>query len=146
MKEQICVIGGGRWGENHIRTLYEMGNLAAVVEPDEHLLQELEEKYGMLGLTSLEEALEKAYDGYVVSSSAETHYEIGKRILERGYPCLIEKPMTMNSGEAEELVRIAREHHANFMVNRGHLSRGSLRQSRHRHGQQPHCNHHRNRF
>ena len=63
MKEQICVIGGGRWGENHIRTLYEMGNLAAVVEPDEHRLQELEEKYGMLGLTSLEEALEKAFDG-----------------------------------------------------------------------------------
>ena len=116
MKEQICVIGGGRWGENHIRTLYEMGNLAAVVEPDEHRLQELEEKYGMLGLTSLEEALEKAFDGYVVSSSAETHYEIGKQILERGYSCLIEKPMTMNSREAEELVRIAREHRANFMV------------------------------
>ena len=32
MDKQICVIGGGRWGENHIRTLREMGNLGAVVE------------------------------------------------------------------------------------------------------------------
>ena len=116
MKEKICVIGGGRWGENHIRTLYEMGNLAAVVEPNENRLQELKEKYGMTALTSLEEALENSFDGYVVSSSAETHYEIGKRILERGFPCLIEKPMTMNSREAEDLVQTAREHHANFMV------------------------------
>ena len=25
--EKICVIGGGRWGQNHIKTLFEMGNL-----------------------------------------------------------------------------------------------------------------------
>ena len=44
MKEQICVIGGGRWGENHIRTLKEMGNLGAVVDVSETRLAELKEK------------------------------------------------------------------------------------------------------
>ena len=116
MQKKICVIGGGRWGENHIRTLHEMGALGAVVEPNENRLQELKEKYGMTALTSLEEALDNSFDGYVVSSSAETHYEIGKRILEKGFPCLIEKPMTIDPDQAKELVEIAKEHNANFMV------------------------------
>ena len=31
--KKICVVGAGRWGKNHIRTLYEMGCLSAIVEP-----------------------------------------------------------------------------------------------------------------
>ena len=42
--KQICVIGGGRWGENHIRTLHEMGNLGAVVDLNALRLQELKTK------------------------------------------------------------------------------------------------------
>ena len=42
--KKICVIGGGRWGENHIRTLKEMGNLGAVVDVSERRLAELKEK------------------------------------------------------------------------------------------------------
>ena len=45
--KRICVIGGGRWGENHIRTLYELGNLGAVVDISEARLVELKEKFGM---------------------------------------------------------------------------------------------------
>ena len=41
MSKQICVIGGGRWGENHIRTLHEMGNLGAVVDLNAQRLREL---------------------------------------------------------------------------------------------------------
>jgi predicted dehydrogenase len=32
--KKICVVGGGRWGQNHIKTLFEMGNLAGIVEAD----------------------------------------------------------------------------------------------------------------
>ena len=44
MSKKICVIGGGRWGENHIRTLHEMGNLGAVVDMNAARLAELKEK------------------------------------------------------------------------------------------------------
>ena len=40
MKRNICVIGGGRWGKNHIRTLAGLGCLAAVVEADAGRLKE----------------------------------------------------------------------------------------------------------
>ena len=116
MNKQICVIGGGRWGENHIRTLHEMGNLGAVVDMNAARLEELKEKYGMAIYNDLDEAIRRGYDGYVVSTSAETHYEIGKKLLGLGLPTLIEKPMTMRIEESEELVEIARRTGANFMV------------------------------
>ena len=116
MKKQICVIGGGRWGENHIRTLHEMGNLGAVVDMNAVRLEELKEKYGMATYTDLDEAIAHGYDGYVVSTSAETHYAIGKKLLSLGLPTLIEKPMTMHIEESKELVEIAEKTAANFMV------------------------------
>ncbi len=116
MSKKICVIGGGRWGENHIRTLAEMGNLGAVVDVSEERLAELKEKYGMDTYTDLDAAISHGYDGYDVVTSAETHFEIGKKILSLGFPCIIEKPMTMKIEESAELVKIAKEHNANFMV------------------------------
>ena len=116
MGKQICVIGGGHWGENHIRTLHEMGNLGAVVDMNVARLEELKEKYGMEIYTDLDAAIAHGYDGYVVSTSAETHYEIGKKLLGKGLATLIEKPMTMNIEESKELVEIAEQTGASFMV------------------------------
>ena len=116
MSKQICVIGGGRWGENHIRTLHEMGNLGAVVDKNEARLEELKEKYGMAVFTDLDEAIARGYGGYVVSTAAETHYEIGKKLLGLGLATLIEKPMTIRIEESKELVEIAEKSGANFMV------------------------------
>ena len=116
MNKKICVIGGGRWGENHIRTLYEMGCLGAVVDIDAARLAELKVKYGVETYTDLDEAIARGYDGYVVSTSAETHYAIGKKLLSRGLATLIEKPMTMRIEESKELVEIAEKSGACFMV------------------------------
>ena len=104
MNKQICVIGGGRWGENHIRTLHEMGSLGAVVDMNASRLEELKAKYGMATYTDLDVAISHGYDGYVVSTSAETHYAIGKKLLGLGLATLIEKPMTMHIEESKELV------------------------------------------
>lgn len=114
--KQICVIGAGAWGENHVRTLNELCCLGAVVDMREARLQELKEKYNTTTYTNLDDAIAHGYDGYVVSSSAETHYEIGKKLLSQGLSVLIEKPMTMTVEEAKELVEIAEANNANFMV------------------------------
>lgn len=114
--KKICVIGAGKWGENHIRTLFELGNLGAIVDTYEPRLLELKEKYPVDVYTDLNQAITHGYDGYDVVTSAETHYEIGKKLLSLGLPVIIEKPMTMKIEESEELVKIAEEHNANFMV------------------------------
>lgn len=116
MGKKICVIGGGAWGENHIRTLKEMGCLAAVMDKNESRLRELAEKYETQVFSSLDEAIDCRFDGYVVSSSAETHYDIGRRLLSAGLPCLIEKPMTIELEQSRQLVELAKEKNVPFMV------------------------------
>ena len=40
MNRKICVVGGGRWGKNHIRTLNDMGNFGGIVETNQETYQE----------------------------------------------------------------------------------------------------------
>ena len=43
---KICVIGAGRWGKNHIRTLFELGALGGVVESDAQHRNKINELLG----------------------------------------------------------------------------------------------------
>lgn len=116
MDKKICVIGGGAWGENIIRTLFELGTLAAVVEPGDERREYLTEKYCCVGYAAVEDAIERRYDGYVVSAPAELHYEIGYKTISAGLPTIIEKPLTLNSQDALRLVKLAEEKNVPFMV------------------------------
>lgn len=119
MRSAICVIGGGRWGENHARTLHEMGCLGGIVETRRARLEELLERYPAEGFNELEGALRRGFDGYVLATPAETHYPLGKRLLERGKNVLIEKPMALCSRHSGELLQLARRRGCRLMV--GHL-------------------------
>jgi len=119
VNRKICVIGGGRWGQNHIRTLFQMGNLAGIVEANEQRLDELLSQYPVQGFTGLDDAIIQGFDGYILATPAETHYPVGKKLLEQGFNVLIEKPMTLCSQHSKELVEIAERTNARLMV--GHL-------------------------
>jgi len=117
--KRICVIGGGRWGRNHIKTLSQMGALAAVVEKDGLRLKALTEEFKVKGYAVLEDAIRDGYDGYTVAVPAPLHYETAKKLLLAGQNVLVEKPFTLVSTEAAELVSIARKMNVRLMV--GHL-------------------------
>lgn len=120
MKKNICVIGAGRWGQNHIKTLAQMNYLAAIVEENQNKIKELTSVYPQIYFCkNLEEAIANRYDAYVVATPAETHYSIGKALLQKGLHVLIEKPMTLHSKESQELVDIATQTGATLMV--GHV-------------------------
>jgi len=118
--KKLCVIGGGRWGQNHIKTLSQLGHLAAIAETNPARLKELLELYpGIQGFCDVGKAIESNFDGYIVATPAETHYEIGKKILEKGLHVMIEKPMTLHSEQSKELMEIAARTGAHLMV--GHI-------------------------
>ncbi|NLJ82757.1 MAG: Gfo/Idh/MocA family oxidoreductase [Bacteroidales bacterium] len=120
MNKNICVVGAGRWGQNHIRTLAQMNCLAAIVEENQNKIKELASLYPQVYFCkNLEEAIENRYDAYVVATPAETHYRIGKALLQKGLHVLIEKPMTLYSKESQELVDIASQTGSTLMV--GHV-------------------------
>lgn len=117
--KNICVIGGGRWGENHIRTLFEMGNLGGIVEANPKRLHELLEQYPVKGFQDVEMALKEDFDGFTIAAPAPLHYDIAKLLLEHGKSVLVEKPMTLSSETSLELVELAKAKGAQLMV--GHV-------------------------
>ena len=120
MEKRICVVGGGRWGKNHIKTLAGMGCLAAIVESNPEKLNGFLSQYPFVkGYASIDEAIAGRYDGYTVAVPAELHFNIGKKLLEQGLNVLMEKPMTMTVQEAEQLVETAQKNDARLMV--GHV-------------------------
>lgn len=117
--KRICVVGGGRWGKNHIKTLSGIGALAAIVEKDAARLKSLTEEFGVPGYTDVEDAMAAGFDGYTVAVPAGLHYETARKLILGGNSLMVEKPFTLASGEAEELVRLAEEKNVRLMV--GHV-------------------------
>lgn len=118
--KKICVMGGGSWGKNHVKTLYKMGNLGGIVENNPQRLNEVVEKYKPVkGHSCISDALECSYDGYIIATPAETHFTFGKILLEQKQNVLIEKPLSLCSSDSLNLVRISEQYNSKLMV--GHL-------------------------
>ena len=120
MGKKICVIGAGYWGKNHIKTLESLNALGGIVEINKNILESFLNIYPKIqGHPSIEDALQEDYDGYIVATPAQTHFEIAKLLIERNKNVLIEKPMTLSIKESEELVSLVNENKVSAMV--GHV-------------------------
>ena len=118
--KKICVVGAGKWGMNHINTLSELNCLGGIVEHNKNNIKDISKQFpGIPIFLELEDTFKIQFDGYVVSTPAETHYDIAKHIINNGFSVLIEKPMTLNSIEAKELLELSNKNNVNVMV--GHL-------------------------
>lgn len=120
-QKKVCVVGAGYWGKNHVRTLDELGCLGGIVDADKNLLKKFRNDYPYILIhDNLEETLSKNfYDGYVVATPAETHFDIAKKIINNSKHILIEKPLTLSIEHATYLVDLANKNNINLMV--GHL-------------------------
>ncbi len=120
MTKRICVIGGGKWGRNHVRTLAEIGALGGLVEPDADRRAALAAAFeGLQTFETLGDALSEPFDGYTVATPAASHFDIACQLIDAGKPLLVEKPITLRAADATELVRRAQAKNVPLMV--GHL-------------------------
>ncbi|WP_092275495.1 Gfo/Idh/MocA family protein [Brevibacillus centrosporus] len=118
--EKVIVVGAGHWGINHVKTFYELGALAGVVESNLSSHVELLKNFPGISLfSSLEEGLKKEANGVVIATPAHTHYALAEQAMLAGKDVLVEKPMTLSYSEAESLVEIAKKTGRILMV--GHL-------------------------
>ena len=118
--KKIIVVGGGRWGTNHIRTLIQLDSFAGVVEPDlENQNKLVNEFLGITIYNNLEESFSSDPDGYIVATPPTTHFDIGTFIINKGKPVLIEKPLTLDYVSSKKLVDLAKQKKVNLMV--GHV-------------------------
>lgn len=111
MKKQvrICMIGAGRVGKLHAGTLKRYvpdGEVVALVDPAEAILQETGDQFGIDGrFASLEAALDKAkFDAVIITTPTFTHRQLALLAAEQGKHVFLEKPMAMNLQECDDII------------------------------------------
>ena len=121
----IAVVGVGRMGRHHARTLAKIlqANLVGVVDGDADRASAAAAEYGTTPYPSVAALLEAhpALPAAVVAVPTAYHANAAQSLLERGIACLIEKPLAGSSAQAKALSDFATEHNALLQV--GHTER-----------------------
>jgi len=119
-KAKICVVGAGWWAQGwHIPQLCRNADveLVGIVEPNPNptsamanleSTDELVARYGVPVFNDIDDFLSTGIesDGFIICTSHETHYAIGRKLIHINKHILIEKPITVNLEEAIELDRL----------------------------------------
>lgn len=121
-KVNISLIGVGRMGQFHLNVINQINsiNLTGIYDADEKHLNEISRKYNLNSFVSLEEAIDKC-DAVIIASPTKFHFDIAKKSVQKGKHVLVEKPMTENYTQAQELEEIVKEKNIIFQV--GHVER-----------------------
>jgi len=118
--KNICVVGAGRWGMNHVRTLNELDSLGAVIDKDKSILDLIVEEYpDCKTYQKLTDIIIKEYDGFIIATNPSSHYTLANRIILGGKPVLVEKPLTLDYKSSIALCNLAKKMNVNLMV--GHV-------------------------
>jgi UDP-2-acetamido-3-amino-2,3-dideoxy-glucuronate N-acetyltransferase len=122
-KIKVAIIGAGRWGFNHVKTAAEILNPASIIICDssnKSLKKVNEFKPDIITTNNIDDVTaDNKINAVIVASPAETHYSIAKRMLKAGKNVLVEKPITLNTTDAEELLNISSTLKLKLMV--GHI-------------------------
>lgn len=117
---RVLLIGCGRAAQDHLKAIAyfeKRGHLAleGLVDRDESALAEaLRSRPPHLprpaAARDLEDLLEdRTFDLAVIATPPLTHASLGRKALEAGAHLIVEKPLTLDVREAEELIALARE-------------------------------------
>jgi predicted dehydrogenase len=119
-KLKVGAVGYGYWGPNLIRNFVELpgSELYAVADLDEARLKHVQERYPQIKLVTrnYEDLFNCGLDAVVVATPPHTHHRIVRNCLEHGLHVLVEKPLTLKSADACDLIRIAEEQRRVLMV------------------------------
>ena len=114
-----AVIGAGDWGKNIVRKFHECEALAAVAETNTEKANQIQSDYNVPIRTFDEIIHDDQIKAIALTSPAITHYELALQVIEQGKHLFIEKPITLNHQEAEDLTAKARAKNITLMA--GHL-------------------------
>lgn len=118
----IGVIGVGHLGEYHVKHLktIEKSKLIGIFDSNSKRASIISKRYGVDNFNSQSELIEKC-DAISIVTPTESHYKIAKTILKYGKHVFVEKPITANVRDANELIDLAIKRRLILQV--GHIER-----------------------
>ena len=125
----VAVVGVGAFGRNHARIYHQLQQqgaairLVAVVDADVERADAVAKEYGTRAFGSVEQLITTHNEVQAASVAVPTrdHLKTARLLLEAGVDVLIEKPLAASLHDAEELIRLVRQHGRIAQV--GHLER-----------------------
>jgi len=124
-KVKVAVLGTGSLGQHHARIYAELAaagqvELTGIYDAHAETARKIAEKHKLRVFGSIAEAA-AASDALNIVTPTITHFEIARQLLAQGKHVLVEKPMTDDTTQAAELVKLATE--KNCVLQVGHVER-----------------------
>jgi predicted dehydrogenase len=124
-KVKVAVLGTGSLGQHHVRIYSELQTaglveFTGVFDANADTAKKLAAKHNAKLFNSIAEAA-AASDALNIVTPTTTHFEIARQLLAQGKHVLVEKPMTDDTEQAAELVRLAQQ--KNCVLQVGHVER-----------------------
>jgi len=121
-KIRVGVVGVGHLGKFHVEKYSRMPEVELVGAADIHpeRLESLVRQYQLQGFSDYRDLIPKIEAASIVVPTS-LHAAIARDFLKHGIHVLVEKPITEQVSEAEELIALAENHHCLLQV--GHLER-----------------------
>ncbi len=113
------LIGCGRIAQSHLEAVAasDAARLTAIVEPRAEAGSAAAEEYRCrLFEDSRDPEITDLVDAVIICTPPNLHHEIARHFLEDGVHVFCEKPLTLRSEEAEELVALAQERRLKLMM------------------------------
>ncbi|XOV94099.1 MAG: Gfo/Idh/MocA family protein [Bacteroidota bacterium] len=137
--QNVAIVGFGFMGMTHAAAILKQKELRLVAIVDKGLdgiTQKLSTKTGNFTIEGIDPGVLAAVNKYSdigecvhneqidavhICVHTDLHYSMARELLDAGYHVFLEKPMTLNIEEGQELVDLAHKHQQVFMV--GHVVR-----------------------
>lgn len=116
---RVAHVGCGYWGKNLARNFAELGVLAAVVDGDAATAERVAAATGARSASLDEVLVDPAIAAISIATPAETHFSVAMRAIEAGKHVFVEKPLSLDTAEAEQMIAAAAARERRLMV--GHL-------------------------
>ena len=125
----VAVVGVGAFGRNHARVYHQLQQqtgkvrLVGVMDPDTTRADAIAREFGCKAFGSIDQMLTTHSEIQAASVAVPTvlHLDVARSLMESGVDVLIEKPLASTLAEADELLKLAKQHARIAQV--GHLER-----------------------
>ena len=102
------IVGAGVFGRIHAKkySAHEGVTLNAVIDPDQEKADAAAAEFGAAAYADYDAFLDNV-DVLTIAAPAAAHYELGVKALRAGRHVYVEKPLALNSTDADEMIETA---------------------------------------
>ena len=117
---RVAILGCGKIADSHASQIQRIRGceIAAVCDREELMARQLAERFAIKQqFIDAETLLDRvAPDVVHITTPPQSHYELARMCLDRGCHVYVEKPFTLNTGEAVDLIGLARRNNLKLTV------------------------------